>query len=148
MSKRLAFFLLLLIAAVCAAPLLALPEPATAAVAEVQPGFFSWDNLWAIVKYGALVCAAIFGLKNIPFFADFFVAYPKLGVIVNAALSLCTALLLCSKMPAHDAPFYMCVLTGLGVFLSAAGIHGVIAKVSPDTSTPAVNPERVDKLRK
>lgn len=119
-------------------------EPA--AVAAQTPGFFSWENLKTIMEYGAVVFLAIQGLKNIPFFADFFVAWPKLGTYVNAALAGCAAIILCLKMPGHDAAFYTCIATALGIFLSAAGIHLVVAKISPDNSSPAANPERVAKL--
>lgn len=129
-----------------ALPVLADTMPGTAAVASEQPGFFSWENLQKIMEYGLGVFLFVAALKNVPFFADFFAAWGWLAPVTAAGTALCTAIILCNKMPGHDSVFYLCIATALGIFLSAVGIHGVVAKLSPDSSLPAVNPERVAKL--
>lgn len=108
----------------------------------------SWEFLKRCMEIGAAVFLFIMGLKNVPFFADFFAAWPKLAVYVNAALAFCTGILVCLTMEGHDAKFYMCIATALGVFLSAAGWHMVAQKLSPDSSaSPSINEKRLDKLR-
>jgi hypothetical protein len=115
-------------------------------IAGMDP--LSWEFGKYIAEKGAMVFLFIFALKNVPFFADFFVVWPKLAVVVNAASSFFLSIVACLGAGMHDEKFYMCMVVALGTFLAAAGLHGIVAKLSPDTSTPAVNPERVAKLKK
>ena len=108
---------------------------------------FTWEFLKRCMEIGGGIFVFIQGLKNVPFFADFFAAWPKLAVYVNAAMAFCAGILVCLAMSAHDSAFYMCIATTVGVFLSAAGFHMIAQKISPDSSTsPSVNPARVEKL--
>ncbi len=93
-------------------------------------------QLVKIFSTGAVICGLIYGLRNIPFFADFFVKWPKLGVVVNAALSLFVSLggCLAAGVTAF-ADLTMCVLTAGGVFLSAAGIHMAVSSISTGNSS-------------
>lgn len=143
--KRLLLCLALLL--VVAFPIWAQAATETAATGAEQPGFFSWENLQKIMEYGLVVFAFVAGLKNTPFFADFFAAWKWLAPTVAALSAASASAILCLKMPGHDSAFYMCLLTALGILLSAFSIHGVVAKLSPDSSNPAVNPERVAKLQ-
>lgn len=108
---------------------------------------FTWDFLKHCLEIGLGIFAFIQGLKNIPFFADFFVAWPKLAVWVNALMALFAGLITCIIMQVHDQAFFICIATTIGVFLAAAGIHMTVNKLSPDPSlSPSVNPKRVEKL--
>jgi hypothetical protein len=96
-----------------------------------------------ILVLGLGVFTLLSGLKNTPFFADFFEKWPSLAVIINAAASLFAAWMICIKSGGFE--FFTCTLTALGVFLAAAGIHLVKKSLSPP---PRDTPEiRADTSR-
>jgi hypothetical protein len=144
MKKLLGALGLVLVAGVC----LAQGAGETAANAAASPGFFSWDNLSKLMEYGLVVFTFVAGLKNVKWFADFFVAWPWLSPALAAASAFAMAIILCIKEhPVHDMNFFTCLATAIGILLSAATIHGIIAKVSPhNEEPPAVNMARVAKL--
>jgi hypothetical protein len=82
-----------------------------------------------ILVIGLGVFTLIAGLKNVPVFADFFEKWPQLAVVVNAVAALLVAWKLCLQHTSFE--FFNCVLTALGVFLSAAGIHLVKKSLTP-----------------
>ncbi|MDQ6892193.1 MAG: hypothetical protein M3167_06255 [Acidobacteriota bacterium] len=77
----------------------------------------------------------ISGLKNVPFFADLFAKWPKLAVIVNAIGAFLIAAVGCiHEFGAATIPFVSCLLTAVGIFLSAAGWHFVKFSLSPKSA--------------
>lgn len=110
-------------------PTAAAPTPVVTAPAGAGNAVNMNAQIIHILLLGGMIFATIAGLQNIPFFEELFVKYPKLAVIVNGALSLCGALVVCMK--SADTPTMLtCILTALGAFLTAAGIHLVTGKPS------------------
>src|SRR5438105_4585531 len=77
-----------------------------------------------ILIIGAAIFGVIEGMKNLPWWKDWFVAHGNVSVLINAILALTVSLGACLS-GFIDADFVTCVLTAIGIFLTAAGIHGV-----------------------
>lgn len=112
------------------------PTPVPTPVADPAPGLFSIFIGPSVLKWlttSAMVFLLVEALKNVPFFADFFVKFPKLSVWVNAALALTAALGACIGLGGHveGFGFIQCALTAIGTFLGAAGLHYVKFSLSP-----------------
>jgi hypothetical protein len=80
------------------------------------------------------IFVAIQGLKNIPFIAPLFVKYPAVAVILNAAGAFAASLTTCISGKVD----FMCVITAIGVFVGAAGLHSVATVIGGSTTSPAL----------
>jgi hypothetical protein len=136
--KRRSMFYLVAVLALSLLPLAAqaLPGPDVTPVAPPAAITFTAILMYARahpLQAGAFLSGLIYGLRNVPVFADIFVRWPKFGVVVNAATSLfvqvgaCLAAGMTADMP-------MCLLTAVGMFLSAAGVHMVVSTIGKGVS--------------
>lgn len=132
--KKLLFLSLLM--ALFAGPMLALPMLPGPMVFPAVLMFSATFLATAknILLLGTTIFTVIEGLKNVPVFADLFVKWPMLAVVLNAVLSLLVTLGTCFAMGQLSNDFITCVLTALGVFLGAAGIHLVKVNIASRTT--------------
>ena len=104
----------------------ATPAPATTAITFA--GVLTYAQKHPL-QAGAFLTGLIYGLRNVPWFADIFVRWPKFGLVVNALTSLFVQVGACLQNGMNE-DFPMCLLNAVGMFLSAAGVHMAVSSVA------------------